>query len=128
MPEEQKILLDTNFLLIPAQFGVDIFTELQRVCDFRYKLYIFDSTLKELENIGEKQKGKQKEAAKITLLLIKNKNINIIPADSAYVDKAVLGLPKGYIIATQDFGLKAKLKEKGFKIITLRQKKYLEMK
>ena len=34
-----KVILDTNFLMIPYKFRVDIFSELTRVCNFSYKLY-----------------------------------------------------------------------------------------
>ena len=44
----KKIILDTNFLLIPAQFNVDIFSEIERICDFQYQLCIVDKTLSEL--------------------------------------------------------------------------------
>ena len=43
-----KIILDTNFLMIPAQFNVDIFSEIHRICDFKYELYIIDKTIDEL--------------------------------------------------------------------------------
>jgi len=74
----KKILLDTNFLLIPHQFRVDIFTQIDRIVTFRYKLYILDKTLEELKKIVEEQKGKNKDAAKIALKLVAIKNIGII--------------------------------------------------
>ena len=46
-----KIYLDTNFLLIPAQFKVDIFEEIERLMDKPYDLYVFDKSLKELEDL-----------------------------------------------------------------------------
>ena len=49
----KKIILDTNFLLIPAQFGVDVFTGLEELCDFKFELYLLDKSLKELKNIKE---------------------------------------------------------------------------
>ena len=90
MAESRKIVLDTNFLLIPGQFGVDIFTEIQRTCDFPYELHIMETTLKELKDIMEKSAGTAKQAAKLALELVKAKDINIISSDVAYVDKAIL--------------------------------------
>ena len=55
----KKIILDTNFLLIPSQFNVDIFTEIDRICLFKYKLCVLDETINELNSIIEKQKGKK---------------------------------------------------------------------
>jgi len=121
-----KILIDTNFLLIPAQFKVDIFAEIDRICNFQYEIVILDKTLKELEDIQEKQKGSNREAANLALQLVKAKDINIMASDTDYVDKAILELvDDDYIVATQDRDLKAKLKEKGVKTITLRQKTHL---
>ncbi|MBI4149966.1 DNA-binding protein [Candidatus Woesearchaeota archaeon] len=126
MPKSKKVVLDTNFLLIPGQFKVDIFSELDRVCQFAYTLYVLDMTRNELENIIQKQRGKQKEAAKLALALVKAKNINTLPSASKNVDDALVALAdKDTFIATQDVVLKRRLKGKVGGIITLRQKKYL---
>lgn len=124
----RKIILDTNFLLIPAQFKLDIFSEICNICNFNYKLYILDKTIGELNNIVEKQKGKSKEAAKLALKLIKLKKVNIIKTkESLTVDNLILKKvdKKDYIVATQDKILKKQLKIRQIPIITLRQKKRL---
>ena len=72
----KKIILDTNFLLIPSQSKVDIFAEIDKICMFKYELCIVDKTIDELNNIIEKQKGKHKAAAKLALQLIKSKHLN----------------------------------------------------
>ena len=121
----QKIFLDTNFLLVPYQFKVDIFTEFERICDFPYEINILDKTIDELKNIIEKQKGKSKKAAKLALMLIKAKDLKITAVNSnKSVDDILVELSKkGYIIATSDKEVKKKVK----KYITLKQKKYLIM-
>jgi len=123
----KKILLDTNFLLIPVQFRLDIFSEICNICNFNYKLYILDKTIGELNNIMEKQKGKSKEAAKLALKLIKLKKVNIIKTkENLTVDNLMLKkADKNYIVATQDKLLKKQLKIRQIPIITLRQKKRL---
>ena len=123
----KKILLDTNFLLIPPQFKVDIFSEIERICYFNYKLYILDRTVDELENIIKKQKGKSKEAAKLALKIIKLKGIEKIKTEKGIdVDAAIIeAAKKGFIVATQDKILKKRLKMQNIPVITLRQKKYL---
>jgi len=130
MPKKKKIILDTNFLLIPAQFGLDIFKELQKICDFTYELLVFDKTLNELKKSSEKEKGVQKQALKITLSLMEsmenNNKLNIIPAKSSYIDKEILETAdKDTLVATQDSELRKKLHDKGIKTIIMRQKKYL---
>ncbi len=121
----EKILLDTNFLMACFQFKADIFSEIERTCPFSYKAYVLDKTMKELESIAEKQKGKDKDAAKIALKLLKIKNVEVIETNSKkYTDDAILDYAKkGYIAATQDKDLKRMLLNQGSTVITLRQKK-----
>ena len=124
----KRIILDTNFLLIPPKFKVDIFEEFRRICDFNYKLYIYDGSIKELERIIKSGSGKDKKSAQLALKLIKFKKIGIIESKSGYVDEAILNnLSKDAIIATLDANLKRKVLEKGAPAIILRQKKYLQM-
>ncbi len=125
----KKIILDTNFLLIPIQFKVDIFTEIDKICLFNYKLYIVDKTIDELKKIIGKQKGKHKLAAKIALQLVKKKNIAKIKTKEGHVDDLILDiLDKDTFLATQDGILRKKAVKKGVKVIVLRAKKYLVLK
>ncbi len=123
--ETKKILLDTNFLLIPAQFKVDIYSELERICPFKYELCVLDKSLDELNNIIKTQKGASREAGKLALAILRLKKPKVLKTTSKqYVDSIILGL-KGYIVATQDQALRRALRAKGTQLITLRQKKYL---
>ena len=122
----KKVILDTNFLLIPVQFKVDIFSEIDRICLFAYKLYIVDKTINELEKIIETEKPKDKMAAKIALQLIKRKKVDIIKTAEGEVDDIILDLlGKDSILATQDALLRKKAKGKGNQVIVLRSKKHL---
>jgi|TARA_Y100000310_G_C20452308_1_gene701375 hypothetical protein len=124
-----KILLDTNFLLIPTQFNVDIFSEIDRICTFKYKLYIVDKTIDELKRVIEEQKGKHKFAAKIALQLVKKKGIGVIKTKKGYVDDLILDiLDENHILATQDVLLKKRAAKKGIKTISMRSRKYLILK
>jgi len=122
----KKIILDTNFLLIPYQFKVDIFEEIERTADFNYSLNVLDKTIDELNKIIDEQKGKHKEAAKLALSLIKNKNIKKIKTKEGLVDDLLL--EQDAIVATQDKELINRLKQAKKKVIQLRQKKYLIIK
>lgn len=125
MPAQQKIVLDTNFILIPAQLGIDIFEQIKEEFTCNYQLYILEQSLKELEKIANEQKGKLKKQVKLTLALIKAKNIKTlsIPSEKG-VDEILKDLAKeGYCIATVDKELKQSIKHN---VIYLRQKKMLE--
>ncbi len=125
MRDTVRVVLDTNFLLIPGKFGVDIFSELDRLLDFPYKIYMLENSLKELDKISEKVKGAEKQAISLAKSLIKTKNINIIRERPGFVDDvlAKLGAEPNTIIATLDSGLKKRLPQ----VIILRQRKYLRL-
>ena len=133
----EKVLIDTNFLIIPFSFKVDIFSELQRVLS-NPELFILEESVKELEKIIKFQKGRNKEHAKMTLFYLKKAPITILKtvkhlkeyptlSKICSVDDKILYIAEkgGYLVATQDKLLKEKLKNKDIGIITLRQKKYL---
>ncbi|MBI5393368.1 hypothetical protein HZA96_05855 [Candidatus Woesearchaeota archaeon] len=135
MPESKKIILDTNFLLIPGQLHVDIFEELSRICNFPYQLFVLDKTVQELKKIIATNKGKHMAAATVALKLIQMNTIDhklkLIDTkgypEEMYADtilKELAEKDKEYIIATQDIALRKNFK----KYIILRQKKYLELK
>ena len=83
----KRIILDTNFLLIPIQFKVDIFTEIDKICIFPYKLYIIEGTIDELNKIIEWRayKSKDKLSAKIGLELLKGLAISSPSGDHAKI-------------------------------------------
>ncbi len=126
---EKKVVLDTNFLLIPGQLGIDIFSGIEEVMKYPYKLYIFDRTIEELEKIKSEQTGKHRDAAKLALELVKSKHLNIIRSTSnQIVDDLIFELAltdRDVIVATQDKGLKKRVKHN---IIYLKQKKYIAIK
>jgi hypothetical protein len=123
------VLLDTNFMLIPGQFRVDIFSEIRRVCDFDYTLAVLDRCLEELGNLAKKGAKKDREAAILAVRLLKRKDLKIIrtksnkPVDDLLADYA----ERGAIIATQDSALKKNIKDRNGRIIFLRSKKFLQM-
>lgn len=125
----KKIVLDTNFLLIPVQFKVDIFSEIEKICLFRYNLYIIDKTFDELKNIIETQNMKSREAAKVALMLIKHKKIDVIKTGEGKPDDLIADLMgKDWILATQDAELRKRASQKGASVIVLRSRKHLMVK
>ena len=121
----EKIILDTNFLLAVFELKIDIFAEIDRVCDFPYKLYILDRTLDEVENLIKTPLLSKKLLAKAALQLIKAKNIPTLETkDLRPVDDILVDL-EWYYVATVDMELKRRLRKKGRKILTIRQNKYV---
>ena len=130
----KKIIIDTNFLVSAIRFKIDLFSELQRICDFKYTICIVDGIIDELEKLAETGKPKDKIAARISLELIKKEKIKITrisPKNKRVknVDLLILNLIKegDFIVATQDKELKREIKKKRVPLIVLRQKRYLKL-
>lgn len=120
-----KVILDTNFMLIPSQFGVDIFSEIDKKVIEKYEIFVLDKTVYELEKIVKEQKGKHKEAAKIALQFLDR--VNVLEGGEGYVDDVIAEIADEHVIVcTQDKELKKRVKEKGARVLTMRQKKYLD--
>ncbi len=123
-----RIILDTNFLLIPAQFGVDIFAEIRRICDFTYELCVMKGSIRELGGIRDKGSGAGTDAraARAALALLESKHLNIIPNAKCHIDDAIIAeCGENVVVATQDAALRARAKAKGARVIVLRQKAHL---
>lgn len=127
-----KVVLDTNFFLIPYQDRIDIFQEIERLVPEAHELVTFSGVIEELRKIQEGSKIRDKVASKIALELIDKKKINIL--DSKYnVDSSIINLAneqKGIgnlIVCTNDKELKRILKKLGTIIIHKRGKKRLEI-
>ena len=113
------IILDTDFLLHCTEKRVDIFTEINRICNFQYKIFIIDKTLKELEN---------KKNSKLVFQIIKDKADIIKTKMDKTVDELILDLElNNLMVCTSDRALKEKLKKRNIPVITLRQGKYLKV-
>ncbi|MEK6874914.1 MAG: PIN domain-containing protein [Nanoarchaeota archaeon] len=122
----RRIIIDTNMLLVPIQFKLDIFNQINQICTFNYDLCIVDKTITELDQIIQQGKLLDRRAARVAKLLVEQKKVKILDTTNTKADDAITELSKpGIIIATNDRLLKQRAKQKGAQILTLRQKKYL---
>ncbi|RME55434.1 hypothetical protein D6777_00510 [Candidatus Woesearchaeota archaeon] len=123
----QNIVLDTNFLVTAYKFKLDIFEELKNVLDTKFQVYIVDKTINELEKLIKSGKLTDKVGAMVSIKYLKRKNIKIInTVQDNDVDELLLALsPAQFIVATQDKALKKRLKQKKFKVLTIRQRKQI---
>lgn len=132
--EKRRVLLDANFLMLASQFGVDIFTELQRVCLFPHELCVVRPVIYELEGIasGKDLAGRH---AQVALELIEKKELKIVGNTSPEgekiknADEFMLSIVRRDrdLVATQDRELRRALKEKGIATIVLRKRRVLEI-
>ena len=129
--KEWLVVPDTNFLLVPGQFGVDIVSELNRILDVRFKIVVPNVVLDELDVIERKSRGKDLLAVRMAKKLVERFETVEIggfgerPIDDQILDFAVKN--GRVIVCTNDKGLKKRLREKGIPVVYLRSKKILEL-
>ncbi|MBS3136729.1 hypothetical protein J4401_07290 [Candidatus Woesearchaeota archaeon] len=124
-----KVIFDTNFLLIPCLFKVDIFAEADKLILEKYSSCIVEQSIRELKKIMTSGNGREKRAALFALSIIKKKKLEILFFSGKDADSAILEAARAndIIVATQDRELKIELKKLKKKTLVLRQKSHLEL-
>ena len=119
-----KVIIDTNGLMIPGQFGIDIFSELQQLGFFSY--IVPSASVKELEKIVSTGRGKDRTAAKIALSLLER--CTIIDRNG-YADDIIIDMAVGMdaAVLTNDMELKKRLCSKGVTNVYLRDRTRLSI-
>jgi len=126
MPTKQ-VILDTNFLMIPFQFKINIFSELDYLIDISHSYIISSKTLNELKRIG-RTIGKDGMAARLALKMLEANKIKIeIIKNDAVVDDWIVKYAQKHnaIVCTNDSGLRKRLRILRVKVITLKSKSRL---
>ncbi len=109
-----KVLLDTNFMLIPFQEKVDVYEEIKFLVP-KAELITLRSCVEELKKL--KKKG--------ALQLMKLKGVKVVKGRGRGTDEQILNYleEEGAILATLDKELMRKVLKRGQHVITLRQSK-----
>src|SRR3989344_7193291 len=101
------IIIDTDFLLHNLNQGINFLNEIDKICDFRYKICVLDKTLDEI-------KGKVGE--KLARSFINQKFDVILTNKKGSVDDLILTMDN-VIVGTHDRELKEKLKKRRIPVI-----------
>jgi rRNA-processing protein FCF1 len=120
-----KVILDTNALMVPEQFGVEIFSELERLG--YTECLVPASVLAELRALASTAKrGNDKVAARVALGLAER--CRVLGEAGLNADVAIerLALDEKAAVFTNDRALKKRLSSNGITVIYLRQERYLE--
>ena len=125
------VVVDTNFMTIPAQFNVDIFAEAERVLERRFEFVILPSVANEIEaGARESKERSNKIAFRIARDLIRRcraveteESISELPVDDQLLEYAtqVQG-----VLATNDKELRNRARERGVPVLFLRGRKHLK--
>ncbi|MCZ7401835.1 MAG: DNA-binding protein [Candidatus Methanoperedens sp.] len=121
---KKTVIIDTNGLMIPGQFGLDIFSELGQL---GFDSFIVASAcVGELEKIIASGRGKDKMAAKIALSLLDRCDII---EESGFADDVIIKMAIGLkaSVLTNDAELKKRLCSKGVTIVYLRDRTRLSI-
>jgi rRNA-processing protein FCF1 len=128
---EWLVVPDTNFLLVPGQFGVDIISELRRVLDVKFRIAVPNVVLQELEVIERKSRGRDLMAIRMAKNLAERfETIEIGEFGKKPIDDQIFEFAANnerVIVCTNDKGLKRRLRERGLPVVYLRSKKILEL-
>lgn len=121
-----KILCDTNFLLIPLRFGVDVFAETDDVLNDISEFYVSSRVVDEIKLL--RQDAKPSFDKELLFALKMTEKCAVIEDDSdLVVDDSLIELAKrhGMVIGTTDSELRKRARGEGVKVIYLRQRRYL---
>jgi len=73
-----KVILDSNFLFIPAKFQIDVFEELAKLLNQRFEPVLLSSIYQELKTMAEKgAPSRRKQASLVLKLAEKCKLVNV---------------------------------------------------
>jgi rRNA-processing protein FCF1 len=117
-----KVLCDTNFLLIPIRFGVDILAETTEAVNDIVEFYVSSKVVEEIKLlISNAKPGLERE---LRFALNMANRFKIIEDDSSLsVDDSLIQLAEknNMILGTVDKELRKKAKKSGVKVVFLRQ-------
>jgi len=125
------VVLDTNMLTVPAQFGLDIFEEAERELERNVDFVVIEPVVWELEKKLEQLSGAVRQRFKVAMDLLKRCTINKMSdaVASLPVDQQILVFTKSIngVIATNDKGLIDQAIAEGVPVLFLRGKKRLRL-
>lgn len=123
----RPVILDTNFLLIPFQFKIDILRELDYLIEVSHRFVISSRTIKELTGIS-RSVGKDGMASRLALKLIdaNRSKIDVIESEQ-HVDDWIeeYALANRAIVCTNDAPLRKRLRDLDVKVITMKSRSKL---
>ena len=126
------IVIDTNFLTVPAQFGIDIFSEAERVLERRLEYVLLSTAVSELnQKLEMAPTTTEKRKFSIAKELIDrcrvekvDDTIAMLPVDDQLLEFTVS--VKG-VLATNDKELRKRARNRRIPVLIMRGKKKLEL-
>jgi rRNA-processing protein FCF1 len=122
-----KVLLDTNALMMPYQFRIDLFAEVRSLVG-TFEPVVIREILTELRRLAAGH-GREAAAARFALAIgerctLTGSDDDMRPVDTKIIDYAV---EEGCIVVTNDRALRNDLLSRHIAVISLRNRKKLEI-
>ncbi len=130
MKKSIKVVFDSSFLLVPSQFRLDIFEELEKVLNRRFEPVILSVTREELEKIAQQGSPKLSKQAALALELAQRcKQIEVDRKKGEPHDFVIVRVAAelGYYVATNDKLLRKRLRKMNIPVVFMRQKMRLAL-
>lgn len=126
----QVVLFDTNFLLIPVRFHVDIYDETINALGDIVEFTVPSTVMDEIKAL--KQRSKPKFVKELSLAEKIAERCRVIPVtlgEDETVDDSILRVASlnGYVVGTTDAELRRRLRLKGVRVLVLRQRQYISL-
>ena len=126
------VVLDANFLTVPAQFSIDIFSEAERLLEQRVEFVVLSSVVREIENkVTAAHNRTEVRAFKVAQELVSR--CRVIEPDEVLqqypVDTQLLHYTESVrgVLATNDKELRQRARNQGLPVLLLRGKKRLSV-
>ncbi|NLA39511.1 MAG: nucleotide-binding protein [Methanomicrobiales archaeon] len=122
-----RVLLDTNALLMPVQFGIDLYDELLGLFG-DFEPVTLEEVVGELSGLA-RGSGRDAAAARVGLALARRSTIMPSGSGAEGVDERVLEYARreGCAVVTNDRELRNALLREGIDVVSMRRQKTLEL-
>jgi len=121
--------LDSNFLMIPFQFKIDVFQEIEYLLQKKVDFVVPSVVKKELTNISSRGGEGAPEASLALQLASRCRVVDVTLEPRETADDAILKASQklGAVVATTDIELKKRLRDINVPVVYLRDKSKLEV-
>jgi rRNA-processing protein FCF1 len=124
-----KVILDTNFLMIPFQFNLDVFQEIEYLLQKKVDFVVPSSVKSELTGISARGGEGAAEASLALQLASRCRVVEVTLNPGESVDDAIVKASQklSAVVATTDIELKKRLRDINVPVVYLRDKSKLEI-
>lgn len=124
-----KVILDSNFLMIPFQFNLDVFQEIEFLLQKKVDFIVPSAVKSELTGISSRGGEGAAEASLALQLASRCRVVEVTLDPGETVDDAIVKASQKLraVVATTDIALKKKLRDINIPVVYLRDKSKLEV-